>query len=154
MQTVCQARRSRGKAAVLFIDIDNFKTINDSLGHDVGDGLLIAIADRLVSCLRSEDTVARQGGDEFVVVLHSIANAQDAGIAAQKLLDALIAPCLINGHELQVSASIGIATFPNDGDDEVELLKNSDIAMYRAKKAGRNNYQFFEQRKSQQVAEK
>lgn len=144
-QTICQALRSHKKSAVLFIDLDNFKTINDTLGHDVGDGLLITVAERLVACLRSEDTVARQGGDEFVVVLHAIANEQDAGIAAQKLLDALKAPYLINAHELHISASIGIATFPNDGDDEVELLKNSDTAMYHAKEAGRNNYRFFGQ---------
>ncbi|TCV84105.1 sensor domain-containing diguanylate cyclase [Sulfurirhabdus autotrophica] len=143
-QTICQALRSRGKSAVLFIDLDNFKTINDSLGHDVGDGLLVAVSERFVSCLRSEDTVARQGGDEFVVVLHSVANVQDAGVAAQKLLDVLKAPCMVKGHELSVGASIGIATFPDDGDDEVELLKKSDIAMYHAKETGRNNYRFFE----------
>ncbi len=145
-QTICQAMRSRGKSAVLFVDLDNFKSINDSLGHDVGDGLLVAVSERFVACMRSEDTVARQGGDEFVVVLHSVANVQDAGVAAQKLLDVLKAPCRVKGHELSVGASIGIATFPDDGDDDVDLLKKSDIAMYHAKEAGRNNYRFFDEK--------
>ena len=153
-QMINQERRRNERGAVLFIDLDQFKTINDSLGHDVGDLLLKIVAERLVSSLRSEDTVARQGGDEFIVALPSIANAQDAGTVAQKLLDALIMPYQIKGRELHTSASIGIAIFPDDGKDGETLLKNSDIAMYHAKEAGRNNCQFFTPRMNQQAAER
>lgn len=153
-QAVTQARRSNEQGAVLFIDLDQFKTINDSLGHDVGDLLLKAVAARLVSSLRSEDTVARQGGDEFIVVLPKVVNAQDAGIVAQNLLDAMMPPYQIQGNELHASASIGIAILPDDGEDSDKLLKNSDTAMYHAKGTGRNNYQFFTPRMNQLAAEK
>ena len=144
-QIIVQEGRRPGHAAVLFIDLDHFKIINDSLGHNMGDLLLKEVAARLSSCVRGEDTVARQGGDEFIVVLHMIANAQDASIVAQKILDALVQPYSINGEELHISGSIGIAVSPNDGDGVEALLKNSDTAMYHAKEAGRNNYQFFAQ---------
>ena len=153
-QAISQERRRNEQGAVLFIDLDQFKTINDSLGHDFGDLLLQAVAQRLVSSLRSEDTVARQGGDEFIVVLPNITNAQDAGEVAQKLLDALMLHYHIKGKELHVSASIGIAIFPDDGEDGDTLLKNSDTAMYHAKDAGRNNYQFFTPRMNQLAAER
>ena len=153
-QAVAQAHRSNERGAVLFIDLDQFKTINDSLGHDVGDLLLKGVAERLVSSLRSEDTVARQGGDEFIVVLPNVANAQDAGTVAQKLLDALMLPYQVKGSELHASASIGVAIFPDDGEDGDTLLKNSDTAMYHAKEAGRNNYQFFTPRMNQLAAER
>ena len=142
-QALIQARRNGNQGAVLFIDLDKFKCINDTMGHDVGDLLLKEVAHRLVSSLRSQDTVARTGGDEFIVVLHSVANAQDAGPLAQKLLDALLLPYLFAGKKLHISASIGIAVFPDDGEDIDTLLKNSDAAMYQAKEAGRNNCQFF-----------
>ncbi len=153
-QAIAQARRGNARGAVLFIDLDQFKTINDSLGHDVGDLLLKAVAERLVSGLRSEDTVARQGGDEFIVVLPRVANAQDAGTVAQKLLDALMLPYQAKGSELHTSASIGIAIFPDDGEDGDTLLKNSDTAMYHAKEAGRTNYQFFTPEMNQLAAER
>ncbi len=153
-QAVAQARRSKERGAVLFIDLDQFKTINDSLGHDVGDLLLKAVAERLVSGLRSEDTVARQGGDEFIVVLPRVTNAQDAGTVAQELLDAIAPPYQVKGNELHAGASIGIAIFPDDGEDGDTLLKNSDTAMYHAKEAGRNNYQFFTPRMNQLAAER
>jgi diguanylate cyclase (GGDEF)-like protein/PAS domain S-box-containing protein len=143
---IAQEYRRPGHAAVLFIDLDHFKIINDSLGHNVGDLLLKEIAGRLSSCVRGEDTVARQGGDEFIVVLHMIENGQAAGIVAQKILDALVQPYSIDGEELHISGSIGIAVSPNDGEDVETLLKNSDTAMYHAKEAGRNNYQFFAQK--------
>ncbi len=153
-QAVAQARRSKERGAVLFIDLDQFKTINDSLGHDVGDLLLKAVAERLVSGLRSEDTVARQGGDEFIVVLPRVTNAQDAGTVAQELLDAIAPPYQVKGNELHAGASIGIAIFPDDGEDGDTLLKNSDTAMYHAKEAGRNNYQFFTPGMNQLAAER
>ncbi len=153
-QALLQVRRNGGQGAVLFIDLDQFKAINDTMGHGVGDLLLKEVAQRLVSSLRSQDTVARQGGDEFIVLLHSIANAQDAGTMAQRMLDTLLLPYQLDGQELYISASIGIAVFPDDGKDADTLLKNSDIAMYQVKDAGRNNYQFFEQQMNQLAFEK
>lgn len=153
-QALLQAQRNGNQGAVLFIDLNQFKAINDSMGHDVGDLLLKEIAQRLISSLRSQDTVARQGGDKFIVLLHSIAQAQDAGTAAQKLLDALLLPYQIEGKELYISASIGIAVFPADGEDADTLLKHGDTAMYQAKEAGRNNYQFFAQQMNQLATEK
>lgn len=139
---VHDARRQR-QMAVLFIDLDHFKMINDSLGHDIGDLLLKAVANRLKFCVRTEDTVARQGGDEFIVVLNSIAESLDAAKVAQKILDSLMQPFYIHGNELHIGGSIGIAVFPNDGGTAETLLRNSDVAMYHAKENGRNNYQFF-----------
>jgi diguanylate cyclase (GGDEF)-like protein/PAS domain S-box-containing protein len=144
-QALIYAHRNSAQGAVLFIDLDKFKIINDTLGHDVGDLLLKEVAHRLVSCLRSQDTVARYGGDEFIVVLHSVANSQDTGSVAKKLLDALLMPYQIKGNELNISASIGIAVFPDHGTDADMLLTHSDTAMYHAKEAGRNNYKFFAQ---------
>ena len=142
-QALVQARRSQGQAAVMFIDLDHFKTVNDSLGHEMGDTLLKEVAARLVAGLRSGDTVARQGGDEFIALLSDIGHAQDAGEVGQKLLVDLAVPYMIKGQELHVSASIGISVFPDDGDDVDTLMKHSDIAMYHAKENGRNNCQFF-----------
>lgn len=143
MQAIAHDRRSEKQAAVLFIDLDYFKTINDSLGHDMGDLLLQDVAARLSAIVRSEDTVARRGGDEFIVLLPNIGGAQDAEVVAQKILDGLIQPFLIDSRELYIGGSVGIALFPSDGEDVETLLKNSDIAMYHAKENGRNNYQFF-----------
>jgi diguanylate cyclase (GGDEF)-like protein/PAS domain S-box-containing protein len=142
-QTIASARRSGAQFAVMFIDLDKFKSINDSLGHNVGDQLLQMVATRLTQCLRAEDTVGRQGGDEFIVLLADLSAAEDAALVAQKIVDVLSAPFVINGQDLSSGASIGIAVFPQDGADVEMLLKNSDTAMYHAKKAGRNNYQFF-----------
>jgi diguanylate cyclase (GGDEF)-like protein/PAS domain S-box-containing protein len=141
-QTIARAQRSGTPFAVMFLDLDQFKTVNDSLGHSVGDLLLQEVAGRIRACLREEDTVGRQGGDEFIVLLSSLSRSQDAAVVAHKILNALSAPCSINGKELHTSASIGIAVYPEDGDDVETLLKNSDTAMYRAKESGRNNYQF------------
>jgi len=142
-QALAQDSRNPKVMAVLFINLDHFKMINDSLGHDIGDLLLKAVAERLLACVRNEDTVARQGGDEFIVVLNSIAESLDAAKVAQKILDALTRPYPILHHELHIGGSIGIAVFPNDGTNAENLLKNSDVAMYHAKENGRNNYQFF-----------
>ena len=142
-QAIAQARRSRKVAALLFIDLDRFKNVNDSLGHHVGDGLLRAVAGRLVACVRGTDTVARMGGDEFVVVLTELRRAEDAGHVAQKVLAALPQPIDIDGHELRVTPSIGICLYPHDGEDVETLMRNADAAMYHAKETGRNNFQFF-----------
>jgi diguanylate cyclase (GGDEF)-like protein/PAS domain S-box-containing protein len=136
------ARYKRG-AAVLFIDIDRFKVVNDSLGHSAGDRLLQDCSKRLSECLRESDTVARLGGDEFVVMVENFTAPRDAIAVAQKILANVAKPFFVDGTEFLMSASIGISTYPDDGTDAETLLKNADIAMYRAKDLGRNNYQFY-----------
>ena len=143
-QNICLARRRHSKVALLYLDIDRFKQVNDSRGHEIGDRLLQSVAQRLRSCVRRSDTVSRQGGDEFVIVLAEVAQARDAGISAGKMLQALAAPHRIEGHELRVTASIGIVVYPDDGTEVDLLMKRADGAMYHAKERGRNNYQFFE----------
>ncbi|MBV8804676.1 MAG: EAL domain-containing protein [Sinobacteraceae bacterium] len=138
------AQRRRKKMAVLFLDIDRFKHINDTLGHEVGDRLLQSVARRLLICVRRSDTVSRQGGDEFVILLSEINRAQDAAGSAEKMLQALSAPHRIGQHELRITASVGIVVYPDDETDAEMLLKHADFAMYHAKEQGRNNYQFFE----------
>ena len=123
------------------LDLDNFKDVNDTLGHDVGDILLKAAAMRLSAALRKVDTVARFGGDEFVLILPDLKVIEDAIPVAQKIVDSFRKPFLIDTHQLVVTTSIGIAVYPNDGTDEGILLKNADIAMYQAKQAGRARYQ-------------
>ena len=130
--------------ALVFVDLDRFKLINDTLGHDAGDQLLKEIAKRLSTCLRDGDTVARQGGDEFVVVLNDLAKAEDAAFVGQKMLDALTPPCYLLGHEVVPAASIGIALYPRDGSTMQELMMSADKAMYAAKQAGRGQYRFFD----------
>jgi diguanylate cyclase (GGDEF)-like protein/PAS domain S-box-containing protein len=142
-QAIATARRNSTRVAVVFLDLDQFKHINDSLGHAIGDKLLQSVATRLISCVRSTDTVSRQGGDEFVVLLSEIKHAADAGNIARKVLTALTACHSIDGSDLHITASIGVSTYPEDGDDAEILLKNADTAMYQAKEKGRNNYQFF-----------
>ena len=153
-QALVHNHRHNLQAAVLFIDLDKFKIINDTLGHDYGDSLLKEASLRLQAEVRSEDTVARHGGDEFIILLSTITQPQDAGLIAQKLLESLVLPFFIKGKELHISASIGIAIYPDDGHDMETLLKNSDIAMYHAKETGRNNYQFFSAKMNEQAAEK
>ena len=142
-QAISVARRTSEQLVVLFLDLDHFKNINDSLGHAIGDKLLASVAQRLVACGRHSDTVSRQGGDEFVVLLPQIAHAADAAVLAQKMITALAAPHSIAGNELRINASIGISRYPNDGQDAESLLKSADTAMYYAKEKGRNNFQFF-----------
>ncbi|MBL0122114.1 MAG: EAL domain-containing protein [Betaproteobacteria bacterium] len=148
-QGVANAARKKSRLAFMFIDLDRFKTINDSLGHDVGDELLKRVAARLTACIRATDTVARQGGDEFAVILENlpIAESADAQEGAQNVADKMIAsmaaPIMINGQHLNTSCSIGISVFPVDGQDPQTLMKHADVAMYDAKAKGRNNYQFF-----------
>ncbi len=136
------AQRQNHKVALLFIDLDNFKNINDTLGHDLGDLLLKQAAERLQSCVRDADTLARLGGDEFVAVLSDVSMEEITSVAS-RIVDFLSASFHINGNSLFVSASIGISVFPDDGDDSMSLIKCADTAMYRAKERGRNQYQFF-----------
>jgi diguanylate cyclase (GGDEF)-like protein/PAS domain S-box-containing protein len=140
-QALAYAQRRRGTLALLFLDLDQFKLVNDSLGHAVGDRLLRAVGERLRDAVRVEDTVARVGGDEFLVLLPHLASSDDAPPMAEKLLASLVTPFLVDGHELFVTASIGVALFPGDGRDPETLLRNADTAMYFAKESGRNNYQ-------------
>jgi diguanylate cyclase (GGDEF)-like protein/PAS domain S-box-containing protein len=142
-QAIGVAERHRKQLAVLFLDIDRFKHINDSMGHAVGDRLLQSVAERLVACVRSPDTVSRQGGDEFVILLSELTDAQDAAASAEKILLALSKPYCIDEHDLYMTASIGIVAYPDDGADADTLVKNADVAMYHAKNSGRGNYQFF-----------
>jgi diguanylate cyclase (GGDEF)-like protein len=137
------ARRDHLPVAVLFVDIDRFKQVNDTLGHGVGDELLVQIAQRLKSTVRSGDTIGRLSGDEFALVLAPLAQPGHAGIVGQKIIDALAAPFSIQGHTVYVSGSVGISLFPGDGSDPETLLKNADLAMYRAKQSGRNGCQFY-----------
>jgi len=151
---ITAADRHSGKLAVLFIDVDRFKHINDSLGHSIGDRLLQAVAQRLLACVRNSDTVGRFGGDEFVVVLSEVSRSEDAGISAEKLLFALSQPYNIDTHSLHITASIGIATYPEDGLDAEALLKNADISMYHAKETGRNRHHFYEKHMNRLAAER
>jgi diguanylate cyclase (GGDEF)-like protein/PAS domain S-box-containing protein len=142
-QAISLARRQKRHIAVIFLDLDRFKCINDSLGHAVGDKLLQSVAKRLSSCVRGSDTVSRQGGDEFVVLLPELAYPEDAAASAEKLQFSLQEPHFIEGHDLQINGSIGISIYPEDGEDAESLIKNADTAMYHAKENGRNNSQFF-----------
>ncbi len=137
------APRHDKKVAVLYLDLDGFKHVNDSLGHPVGDKLLKSVAGRLVDCVRGSDTVSRQGGDEFVVLLSEIQDAEDAAITARRMLDAVAEPHSIDQHELNITTSIGVSIFPDDGLDSESLIKNADMAMYQAKQVGRQSYKFF-----------
>jgi len=142
-QAVAFAKRNDSKFALLFIDLDHFKNINDSLGHAVGDELLRKVSKRLGRCVRDVDTIARLGGDEFVIILENIHNADEVGVCADKIINRMLKSFDISGSILKISPSIGIGIFPSDGHDIETLFKNADMAMYSAKEKGRNNYQFF-----------
>ena len=146
-QGVVNATRHHTGFAFMFIDLDRFKTINDSLGHHVGDELLKGVATRLTGCVRASDTVARLGGDEFAVILENLRDTDVEGAqeVAEKMIASMAAPMLVEGQALTTSCSIGISLFPADGRDSATLMKNADVAMYYAKEKGRNNYQFFSQ---------
>ena len=143
LQALARAQRTDGSVGVLFLDLDRFKIINDTLGHDAGDNVLRQMATHLRECVRATDTLARVGGDEFTLVVENFADAQELGAIAQNLLMAMARPLTISGQEYHLSGSIGIAIYPKDGADSSSLLKNADIAMYRAKASGKNNYQFY-----------
>jgi len=142
-QAISLARRNQHQVGVLFLDLDGFKRINDSLGHAIGDKLLQSVAARISGCVRKSDTVSRQGGDEFVILLSEITHATDAAISAEKIITELKQIHGIGEHTLHVAASVGISTFPETGEDADTLIKNADTAMYYAKENGRDNYQFF-----------
>ena len=142
-QAIASAARRGKNVALLFLDLDGFKHINDSLGHAVGDKLLQSIGKRLVDCVRIADTVSRQGGDEFVVLLSEVDFAEDAAILARRLLRAVAEAHPINNHDLHITTSIGVSVYPHDGLDAETLIKNADTAMYQAKENGRQSYQFF-----------
>lgn len=142
-QAIALAERHGKTVALMYMDLDHFKDINDSLGHAVGDQLLQSVATRLQACVRHSDTVSRQGGDEFAVLLPEVEAQQDAIIIAQKLIEAMAPPHLIGGHQIQATLSIGISHYPDDGRDVDTVLKHADTAMYHAKQLGRSNFQVF-----------
>ena len=142
-QAMAQADRSGNIVAILFIDLDRFKTINDHLGHDIGDIVLQTTAGRLAKCIREVDTVARHGGDEFVVMLAGVSRTEDIMGVVEKALETIAQPFMVGSHEFFLTASIGICFYPKDGADTRTLLKNADTAMYRAKNGGKSNFEFF-----------
>ena len=142
-QAILLARRHGNKVAVMFLDLDGFKHINDSLGHTIGDKLLQSVAKRLLSCVRTSDTVSRQGGDEFVVLLSEVEKTEDAAIAARRMLQAVAEPHAIDKHDLHVTISVGVSVYPDDGLDAETLIKDADTAMYQAKENGPQSFQFF-----------
>jgi diguanylate cyclase (GGDEF)-like protein/PAS domain S-box-containing protein len=142
-RAVAEAARDRSGVAMLFLDLDNFKQVNDSLGHDVGDQLLLRVVERLGNCIRDSDTISRQGGDEFVVLLSTISDSSVASRVAQAILDAVTEPFDIGPHTISTTFSIGISLYPNDGNDFDTVLKNADAALYHAKDNGRDTYHFF-----------
>ena len=143
-QAISHARRNKTQLALLFLDLDGFKNINDSLGHTVGDKLLQSVAARVLACVRKSDTVSRMGGDEFVILLSEVAHAQDAAISAAKIITEIKKAHSIDEHHLEITASIGLSTYPDNGEDAETLIKNADTAMYYAKEAGRDHYKFFD----------
>ncbi len=151
-QAIARAHRRGGKLAVLFLDLDRFKNVNDSLGHAIGDLLLTAVAARIQTCLREEDTAARLGGDEFIISLPDVADAAEAASVASRILAELARPFTIGEHQLHADGSIGIALYPRDGNTAETLLRNADTAMYHAKESGRANYQFFNAQMTERVS--
>ena len=151
-QAIARAHRRGGKLAVLFLDLDRFKNVNDSLGHAIGDLLLTAVAVRLTACLREEDTAARLGGDEFIISLPDVADPAEAASVAGRILAELAKPFKIGQHQLHADGSIGIALYPADGNTAETLMRNADTAMYHAKESGRANYQFFSTQMTERVS--
>jgi len=150
-QALAQALRDNHRVGVMFLDLDRFKSINDTLGHPVGDELLKQVAGRIEAAVRAVDTVSRLGGDEFIVILRELAGADDAVLVAEKIIQALAMPVNAVGHDLRVTPSIGISMFPDDGLEALQLMKNADTAMYHAKARGRNNFQFFAPRMNEEA---
>jgi diguanylate cyclase (GGDEF)-like protein len=153
-QALASARRQKNRVALLFLDLDSFKNINDSLGHAAGDFLLQQVAGRLKTWGREQDTIARVGGDEFLLVLTGLKDINDAAVAAERLMDAIIGEYSIQGHALNITCSLGISIFPEHGTNGETLIKNADIAMYSAKANGRNNFRFFTENMNAQAVER
>ena len=149
-----QAKRRDTKIAVLFLDLDEFKQVNDTLGHDVGDELLVEVSNRLSDTVRSVDTLARIGGDEFNILIEDVKQVRDVEVVVEKLLVDFKLPFICNGHEIATTASIGVALYPDDGDDMMTLIKHADLAMYQSKDEGRNNYSFFSRKLSEYIEER
>jgi diguanylate cyclase (GGDEF)-like protein len=149
-----RTRRRKGEIAVLFMDLDNFKVINDSLGHEAGDKLLVAVAERLRARLRPEDTAARLGGDEFVILLEDLTDVGEATRVAERIAEALRTAFVLNRREVFVTASIGIALSDDARKEPADLLRNADLAMYRAKHAGRAHYEVFEEKMNARALER
>lgn len=149
---VSQARRDNKHAALMLVDLDKFKFINDTLGHDVGDAVLKEVSSRMRSILRATDTVFRLGGDEFVILLEGVMQPEDCAVVGRKLLEVITEPFRSGESELEIGASVGIAVYPSDGDDSTTLMKNADIAMYQAKNGGRGNFQFYAREMGDRVA--
>jgi diguanylate cyclase (GGDEF)-like protein len=153
-ESIKTAQRYKKKMALLFIDLDRFKVINDTLGHADGDALLLEVASRLRQALRTSDVVARLGGDEFVVILPEVAGEQEVAVVARKLLSAIMKPVILSGQECRVTASIGVALYPEHGNDKQTLTKNADRAMYLAKEEGKNDFRLFtDDMKTQSIQE-
>src|SRR5580704_4005458 len=152
--TIELARRRKRQLAVLSVDVDRFKSINDSLGRRIGDQLLQSVARQLTMCVRGSDTVGRQGGDEFVILLSEIDHARNAIVSVRKILDAIAEPLRIAGHDLHITASIGVSLYPDDGQDAETLLRNAAGAMYQARERGRGCYQFFQADMNLRTAER
>ena len=153
-KALASARRQKDKVALLFLDLDRFKNINDSLGHSLGDLLLQKVAERLKRWAREQDTVARLGGDEFLIVLTRIKDVADAAVAAERLMAVMTDEFIVEGNPLSISCSLGISIFPDHGEDGEGLIKNADAAMYSAKEKGRNNFRFFTEQMNAQVGER
>jgi diguanylate cyclase (GGDEF)-like protein/PAS domain S-box-containing protein len=153
-QAINLAEREKHRVALMFLDLDRFKQVNDSLGHHVGDDLLVAVVERLKSCVRETDTISRQGGDEFVIVLPDILDSNAATIIAEKILETLREPFVIDGHQLSTSFSIGISLYPDDGREIATLMQNADTAMYHAKESGRNNCHYYDESMNANAAER
>ncbi|MBI3479604.1 MAG: EAL domain-containing protein [Nitrosomonadales bacterium] len=151
-QAINHAERQQDKVALLFMDLDRFKDVNDTLGHHVGDLLLQEVARRILLCVRSSDTVSRQGGDEFVIMLPNLEDLGDIVLVVDKLIEIIVASYELSGHTVHVTASVGVSVYPQDGEDIDILLRNADTAMYQAKDAGRNGYRFFTQEMNRAVA--
>ncbi len=151
---LAQARRKAQMTAVMFLDLDRFKVVNDTVGHALGDRLLKGVGERLMGLVRDGDSVARVGGDEFTVLLPDVARPEDTVEVAERILDVLRQPWVLNGHEFHISTSIGIAMYPNDGEDAESLLRNADTAMYRAKDGGRDNYKLYTPTMNARIAER
>ena len=153
-RTLSRASRRQSRAALVFLDLDGFKAVNDRLGHAAGDAVLQGVADRLRAGTRSSDLVARIGGDEFTVLVQDLARADDAALVARGLLDRLVKPLNLRDEEISLSASAGISVFPEDGTDAEALLRHADLAMYRAKNEGKNDYRFFIAEMSERARER